>query len=542
MNLLLNKNQKRLYWARDWFITDRAADAVDGTFCEPGPGTMRTVVDTDSKLSISGGKLLLSPHSTPAAGDPGLWEDAVIARVVGKRVYGTIKVTDVTAIMEFGLDTGKTGVISADGIRITGDTLLVYDAAAALPIVYVPADATEYPICLICASGGGVHLFIKITNWLYFGKWGTDATASMYLGISNNTAIIEADNFIVPVTLKLPAPLSSDGFGGTYPTTDGLGHPEGVAGVIGSGGAGKVWVGTTWAIVGGALVNAPTAGAEKVTNGSMETGNPPSSWNVVVGVATGAADERTGGSGSQSIDIAQGVDGDLQPRVDQSIVNVVGTWYLVSAWCKNIDAIRVRVRGEYFLGHWSAATSWTRDILCYRGGATTEVVQVIVNTNGLGKHGRIDDFSVKPLVLSELCSFIAESTPDVVASANLTLTAGTQAGFVVCLDDAATPANFILVYCNGTSVLVDKCVGSTYSNILTGAVTYGAGYQLRYDINDGVIRVYYNNLLVGTATIADAGVKDNTKHGLFDTYGNSADNYHIYAKGTSGEYAQLGVV
>ena len=39
-------------------------------------------------------------------------------------------------------------------------------------------------------------------------------------------------------------------------------------------------------------------------------------------------------------------------------------------------------------------------------------------------------------------------------------------------------------------------------------------------------------------TIADAGIVNNTLHGLFSTYeGNTVDNWTVYASGSSGEYA-----
>ena len=51
MITVLNKLLKKLLRAQDAFTTARAADAVHGTACEPGPST-RTVVDTDYKLTI----------------------------------------------------------------------------------------------------------------------------------------------------------------------------------------------------------------------------------------------------------------------------------------------------------------------------------------------------------------------------------------------------------------------------------------------------------------------------------------------------------
>ena len=51
MITVLNKLPKKLLRTRDAFTTARAAGAVHGTACEPGPST-RTVIDTDHKLKI----------------------------------------------------------------------------------------------------------------------------------------------------------------------------------------------------------------------------------------------------------------------------------------------------------------------------------------------------------------------------------------------------------------------------------------------------------------------------------------------------------
>lgn len=46
------------YVIRDEFTADRAAGAVNGTAAEPGPG-VRVVVDTEGKITIAGGALML---------------------------------------------------------------------------------------------------------------------------------------------------------------------------------------------------------------------------------------------------------------------------------------------------------------------------------------------------------------------------------------------------------------------------------------------------------------------------------------------------
>jgi len=152
----------------------------------------------------------------------------------------------------------------------------------------------------------------------------------------------------------------------------------------------------------------------------------------------------------------------------------------------------------------------------------------------------IDDVSVKALTLSTLFSSVSVSVADVFASAAVVVTAGTQAGLVVNLDSTGSPANFVICYHDGTNVKLEKSVAGTYTTVFSGAVTYSAGAALRVHKTGTAYQVYYNNVLVTTATISDAGIIDNVMHGLFSTYElNTFDNFEVLAVGTGGEHSAL---
>lgn len=145
-----------------------------------------------------------------------------------------------------------------------------------------------------------------------------------------------------------------------------------------------------------------------------------------------------------------------------------------------------------------------------------------------------------PSELSQQMSVAQMSTADVFASAALTRAAG-EVGLALSMDSASSPANGVLVYLDGTNCKIDKIVGGSVSNVRTTAVTYSAGARLVVTKTGTEYRVYYNDQLVGTAnTISDAGIVNNTLHGLFSTdASNTLDDFTCYATGSGGEYAEL---
>ena len=145
-----------------------------------------------------------------------------------------------------------------------------------------------------------------------------------------------------------------------------------------------------------------------------------------------------------------------------------------------------------------------------------------------------------PSGLSQQMSVAQMSTADVFASAALTRADG-AVGLALSMDSSSNPANGVLVYLDGTNCKIDKIVGGSTSNVRTTAVTYSAGARLVVRKTGTEYRVYYNDALVGAAnTISDAGIANNTLHGLFSTNAsNTLDDFVCYATGTGGEYAEL---
>src|SRR5690348_6535611 len=94
-----------LYFLYDTFSTDKAAGSVNGTFADTGQ--QRTVTDTNSKLSVTGGVASVATGGN-TAGDPGLWYPSM-TRQLGLTVLGGVFLT--ANICELGWDTSAAGAI-----------------------------------------------------------------------------------------------------------------------------------------------------------------------------------------------------------------------------------------------------------------------------------------------------------------------------------------------------------------------------------------------------------------------------------------------
>ncbi len=247
----------------------------------------------------------------------------------------------------------------------------------------------------------------------------------------------------------------------------------------------------------------PVAGAELLTNGGFDSDTAwtktPAVWSISDGVASAA------GGDSGTI---------IQPS------GITQTWMLV-AWtlARTTGNFRAYIISEAIAGVIRSASGTYTEVT--RSGNDLRIGFYATSAASVGS---IDNCSYKALSLSSLLSTRTYSSADCDLSAAITRTAGTQAGLVARLDSSTSPANFIIAYLDGASnVKVDKCVGGTYTNIISGAVTYGATKRLRLVCSGTSVSAYYDGTQVGsTVTVSDAGIVSNVRHGKFSTYASNA--------------------
>lgn len=543
---------------RDEFTTDLAAGSVNGTAAEPGPGT-RTVVDVGNKLWISGGSATIRQNSG--------WNNEILRYLnVSSTVAGRLLVTriNVEAPYEARLSLGSAGNWSHGflwpGLRVWSPNTTI----GGQPVT------GAWQVYALVTRAAGMFVFVKTSgSWRFLWVRTHAAPETQTVDIEATTTNLEVDYVRVPADLWLPTCLVSDGFGSSFGTTDGLGHAEGIAGGIGAGGSGKTWsnAGGTWSVSGAKAKNTPSLGAEVQSDpgldGAYNSGlHHKFSAQLGISCAENITDMRNGTK-------CQQLQGNVQ---NQSIYQeswalplTNGQWYRIGVWTKRIAGTAGNMNAAMMLAGFipgqvlssslgtiissATYTEWYRVSRCWNAGSI-KLDYILAYTTTTGDTIVVDDVSVKPLALSELVSVVTTSTADVFSGVNISQgnasAAACPSGLLLNCDSAENPQNLVLVYlCREINtanerIYIDKCINGVWSNVGSSFYTYSAGARLVVAKNGTEYRVYYNNAFIVAVTISDAGIVNNTLHGLFSTdASNTLDNLTIYATGTGGEYSYL---
>lgn len=287
--------------------------------------------------------------------------------------------------------------------------------------------------------------------------------------------------------------------------------------------------GATWAISGGKAINTPSLGSELLTNGNMETGSPPTGWSTT-GAITSVADERTGGAGSTSLNLNN--NGTIGRIVYQTQTSANHKWHVFNAWGKGISGKRLAINisnGAFTALNDSgraAYADWANLIISARSNSTSTMALMGGDTSSGTDECRMDDASLKAVDDAALFATLDAGFADATCRANgITQAQYTQFGVVLNLDSASSPANFVVGYYHRGQgkVRLDKCVAGVYTNLVDVTTTYVAGSEVKVVKSGTTYQIFYNDVQKGTdQTISDAGIVDNTMHGLFSTGGGGA--------------------
>ncbi len=524
---------------RDEFNDTVAAGSVNGTLATDGVNT-RTVVGASSAVDVSivSGSLRFSaPAGTYSS----------VCYLAKARQAGLVLVAHLLDMQYYRISLNWYPSASGNpwGVdrSLTVDNGIIYTFDGSSGINF-GTFTTLQPLTvakILRASAGAFYMYKPGSNWLlgYITPSSLDTVLNPIPVISGYATVANRNiDYVRAAGYWLPSPLVSHGFDSIVSPSDGNGHTE--TSGLGSGGSSIVMSGTTWSVSAGKGINTPATGSEILQNAGFEgtyTGGIAPNWSAYQTPTTTTQETSTIHSGSS----AQRFTGNsVEDGITQSVsLTTAGNWYTTSIWFYGITGtFGFEVFETSSLAVFASTVSatknaWTKLTLTFRRANTGGNTHRFVGYNAAGE-SIIDDASIKQLTFSSLLSLHTSSTADVFSGIDITVVSGTQVGLALNWDSSSNPQNGVLVYFDGTNCKIDKCVAGMWTNVLSSAATVS---RLIVGKIASSYRVYTPTALIGSVTIADAGIINNTLHGTFNTYeGNTVDNYTCYASGTSGEY------
>lgn len=538
----------RSYLLQDEFTDAKAAGALDNTSTFPGGWVRDVATDTNSKLTTASGLLTFATGGA-AAGDPGLWY-TVKTRTSGMGIIAEVTPAGTTdASIAAGWDSNQAGALS---------NYLSFAASGALQAVV--NGGTAVAVGAYTAASHKVALFQRATGYYAFvrfptGFWklvwiGAAGTDNLYPGISalGTAAVATVDYLRIPTQKYIPVPICYDTFDNATVAQDLTTHGSNIVGPDAQSTPARTWTGGTHWTINGVAKNSPVGGDETIADWNMDSGTPWSaSGTPTTREKSTAIADHTSGSG-QSMHIV--ADATSEGGASSAISVTAGNWYQLSCWVYPVSGAAVKCLRAYtdldVASKASTGTAaWEQLVASGRAAASNATWVAKANSSGGSSEYYFDDFSFKPLALSDLLITHPSSTPDVLQSVVVGGTpSGTQAGLALNWDAGRTYG--IICYIDGSTAKCDQNVNGTWSLItgVTGAITYGTAKVLTVWKSGAKIRLYYDSALVGAeGTLTDATLMAGTNHGLFSTYStNTFDGYTIFPVGTSNEHSTLDII
>jgi len=142
-------------------------------------------------------------------------------------------------------------------------------------------------------------------------------------------------------------------------------------------------------------------GSEIVTNGNMEAGNPPTGWSPSAGTTiTSVTDERTGGSGATSMNVAGTDQTWVSPITGGALTS--GSLYRVSGWLKAVPTYNstagIIIANSSFVAITNSSytgTTWQKSTLHFIAQPTT--YRYLTLGGVITRYGQYDDISIKQI-------------------------------------------------------------------------------------------------------------------------------------------------
>lgn len=317
-----------------------------------------------------------------------------------------------------------------------------------------------------------------------------------------NSAMTTATSILVPIsTLKILGILSPDNYSIDFS-------------LFKDGRLPAPWDGGTYTISSGKAINTPALGTEMVTNGGFAADTDwtkGTGWTIAGGVAS-----------INSVGTA---------ALAQNISMVANVWYRCSYTVQN------RTSGQVVL-LFGSDNGFTIDRAA--NGTYIETSRRAATGNGAisiysdgGAVLDVDNVSVKPISVLQSLALLPSLVYDVEVKAACIATGFSPVGVALNWDSRSNPQNGVIGYITGNNqVRLEKCVAGIWTTLIALGVTYGSGKVIRIVKSGTSYSLYYgtagSEVQVGTTqTISDAGIINNTLHGMFATEGAQLQSFFL---------------
>ncbi len=268
--------------------------------------------------------------------------------------------------------------------------------------------------------------------------------------------------------------------------------------------AGFEYTNSAWTVASNKALSTPTLGAELFLNGTFAADAnwiKGAGWTISGGTGNKAAG--TAGTISQTVTSANNWN-----RIQFDLTVTASTFAGVHGSATNL--------GKAF------STSGTNIVSTRYANNTALGIRGVTSTSA----GSIDNASAKQITISDMMATISGLKNSANISASVTIGQGTPAGVVGWLDSYTSPANYILCFHNGETLTLIKVVAGVITSLINTAATYAAGAEIKMKgLRSGanlLVTAYYNGVQIGTQqTVSDAGIVDNTRHGIFSSNENN---------------------
>lgn len=278
------------------------------------------------------------------------------------------------------------------------------------------------------------------------------------------------------------------------------------------------WTGSTWALSGGRAFNTPTS-TELLSNTSFDSNT--TGWTGVNALLSSTS----GGFAGNALLITNSASNGYAYA---SGTTTAGRWVILRYRHKSGTAAVATIRlastssgTDIAVRTGEASADWTEYAMSGRAvGANTFARLLCVGATG--ETVLFDNVSLQMPSRASLLATVAASASNLTASAKLfSLTTGTQAGPVACVDSASDPQNLLWAYHDGVGVTLDKCVAGTWSNVIprvSVAFSSDAEPEIRRPSGNTFQLWYGGTQRGGDVTVSDASIISNTIYGMASTY------------------------